>query len=118
MIKFNDKPELSFTFRNLKRTQFKTLSLDQNSDILHPNQFDSALVEEIPVVITVNDISHAVMMMTPCNLESFVIGFAFSEQLIDSVNVSFYLKNREKSILVLRVVVYVVLSPWRRLFLI
>jgi FdhD protein len=44
------------------------------------------LVEEVPLVISINDISYAIMMVTPVNLEAFVIGFARSEGIIEHIN--------------------------------
>ncbi|MBJ7538562.1 formate dehydrogenase accessory sulfurtransferase FdhD [Marinomonas transparens] len=42
----------------------------------------SLLVEEIPLAISINNINHAVMMVTPVNLDAFALGFALSEGLI------------------------------------
>lgn len=48
---------------------------------------DSAeLVEEVPLALSINDISYAVMMVTPVNLEAFVVGFAHSEGIIEHIN--------------------------------
>jgi FdhD protein len=44
------------------------------------------LVEEIPLVISINDIAYAVMMVTPVHLDAFVIGFARSEGIIEHLN--------------------------------
>lgn len=44
------------------------------------------LVEEIPLAISINDISYAVMMVTPVSLEAFVVGFARSEGIIEHIN--------------------------------
>ena len=43
------------------------------------------LIEEMPLVITVNGLAHAVMMITPINIESFIMGFAYSEGIISSL---------------------------------
>lgn len=40
------------------------------------------LVAEYPVAIELNQVSYAVMLCTPHDLEDFVIGFLFSEQII------------------------------------
>jgi FdhD protein len=41
-----------------------------------------ALAQELPVAVSFNGISHAVMLCTPQDLEDFCVGFAFSEGLI------------------------------------
>lgn len=42
----------------------------------------ATIIVEAPVTITVNGITHAVMMVTPTELEAFATGFAFSENII------------------------------------
>ncbi len=44
------------------------------------------LVEEVPLAITINGVTHAVMMVTPIHLDAFVIGFILSEGIINNVN--------------------------------
>lgn len=53
------------------------------------------LAAEVPVSLTFNGIAHVVMMMTPCDLEDFALGFALSEQIIESPDQLLELDVRE-----------------------
>lgn len=47
-----------------------------------PQALDDSVAEEAPVALVFNGISHAVMMVTPRQLEAFALGFALTEGLI------------------------------------
>ncbi|MBV6323111.1 formate dehydrogenase accessory sulfurtransferase FdhD [Duganella violaceicalia] len=53
------------------------------------------VAEEVPVALVVNGISHAVMMVTPRELEAFALGFALTEGLVGKVADVFDIELRE-----------------------
>lgn len=48
-----------------------------------------AVVAEVPIAMSFNSISYAVMMATPCDLEDFIRGFAIGEGIVDSARAIF-----------------------------
>lgn len=56
------------------------------------------LVVEIPVALEFNGISHAVMLATPCDLESFALGFALSEGIIKNCSEFFGAEVEESAL--------------------
>ncbi len=62
----------------------------------HWTQEQDQLAVEIPVALAFNGISHAVMLATPCDLESFALGFALSEGIVGS-RADFYHAEVEES---------------------
>lgn len=46
----------------------------------------ASLVEECPIAISINDLNYAVILITPVDVEAFVMGFCFSEGIITSPN--------------------------------
>jgi len=53
------------------------------------------VIEEVPVALVFNGISHAVMMVTPRDLQPFAMGFALTEGLVSQASDVFDIEVRE-----------------------
>lgn len=60
--------------------RFSRLSWERGSATRDEDQ----VVQEYPVAMVYNGVSHVVMMATPADLEDFALGFSFTEGIIDA----------------------------------
>ncbi|TXR54981.1 formate dehydrogenase accessory sulfurtransferase FdhD [Reinekea thalattae] len=70
----------SLQFFGFKHTQYQCVTARGE------NKKETPLVEEIPFAISINDISYAVLMATPVNLEQLALGFLVSEGIIKELS--------------------------------
>ena len=78
-------PSSSDSFSGYQGQRFDRCRDDQSTP--KSEVTDTALlVEEIPLAISVNGIAYAVMMVTPVQIDAFVVGFARSEGIIEHIN--------------------------------
>lgn len=53
------------------------------------------VAQEVPVALVFNGISHAVMMVSPCDLEDFALGFGLTEGLLQSPDELYDIDERQ-----------------------
>ncbi len=63
-------------------TGFQERAVRRHRGGAQPDSATDRVAEEMPVALVFNGISHAVMMVTPRELEAFALGFALTEGLV------------------------------------
>ncbi|MFO2466165.1 formate dehydrogenase accessory sulfurtransferase FdhD [Pseudomonas sp. 15FMM2] len=58
----------------------------QYCNLEHSESASTALAEEVALAIAYNDISQAVMLVTPTDLEDFIVGFSLGSGIIDDIS--------------------------------
>ncbi|MTI15369.1 formate dehydrogenase accessory sulfurtransferase FdhD [Sansalvadorimonas verongulae] len=68
----------------LTTTEYSPLPVYRIRRNAGPDYFEDNLIEEVPVALVYNGISHAVLMSICTNLEDLAVGFSLTEGIIDS----------------------------------
>ncbi|TCP96895.1 FdhD protein [Cricetibacter osteomyelitidis] len=81
-MKINFFKKLTFNQQNKNLSQSE---MQQKHTALYPQltEKNEVLAKEMPVALIYNDISHTVMMCSPCDLEDFALGFSLAEEIIE-----------------------------------
>lgn len=76
---------------------YETMQVHRFNQDIYENEMDY-IVQEYPVALIYNGISHAVMMTTPSDLEVFAKGFSLSEGILQSLNELYSLDIRQNEL--------------------
>lgn len=76
---------------------YETMQVHRFHQDMYENEMDY-IVQEYPVALIYNGISHAVMMATPSDLEVFAKGFSLSEGILQSLNELYSLDIRQNEL--------------------
>ena len=58
----------------------------QYCNLEHTESASTSLAEEVALAIAYNDISQAVMLVTPTDLEDFIVGFSLGSGIISDIS--------------------------------
>jgi formate dehydrogenase accessory protein FdhD len=56
------------------------------------SEFEDQVIEERPIAMLYNGVSHAVMMATPTDLEDFALGFSLTEAVVENIGQLSYIE--------------------------
>jgi FdhD protein len=101
-IPLNQKPQASPMYRSLPCTRVDGETVEEG---VHE------VVEEIPIALFINGRHAMTAMMSPVNLEDFVTGYMFTEQIVKNINEIESIKIEKNRISVITKNLFKVLGP-------